>query len=129
MLIRPRAVCVSSKPDGCSLHKQSFQFGAHHNTACLFFYIFFSTLSSSAELFLVVSSFCGSCKLSIPKDSRVLIQNIVFSVMLPKFDSSHYDFGQYGCRICHFLQFCTFSVGHKPGVPDLSDQLRGTFRK
>jgi hypothetical protein len=55
-----------------------------------------------------VSSFCGSCKLSIPRDSRVLIQDNVFSVMLPQFDSSHFDFGQDGCRICHSFQFCTF---------------------
>ena len=67
MLIRPRSVCVSSEPDGCSRHMQSYQFGAHHITACPFFSLslFLSTLSSSAELFLVVSSFCGSCKLSV----------------------------------------------------------------
>jgi hypothetical protein len=80
-------------------------------------HVFFSLFSllylrlRSCFLLCPVSVEAVNC-LSIPKDSRVLILDNAFSVMSSQFDSSHYDFGQHGCRICHSLHFCPFS--HRP---------------
>ena len=117
MLTRPRAVCVSSEPDAW---RGTVKFRARHVTA-FFSRVFPSILSSSAELFLAVSSFCGNCNLSgYLKRDRVFIHDILVSVILTQIQSDLLDLGPYRHRIFHRLQFCALPVGHKVGGPDTS---------
>ena len=100
----------------------------HHRMS---FYLFLPTLSSSAELFLVVSGFCGSCKLSVypPKIAGFLSRTLYSASCCHNSNLTIASLVSTDILYVIPFSFALFPVGHKLGVPDVSDKLRGTFRK
>jgi hypothetical protein len=73
----------------------------------LSFSVFYLRLQS-CFLLCQVSVEAVNC-LATSKETRVLIQDILVSVMLTQIDSNRSVFGRHECHIFHSLEFCTVS--------------------